>query len=142
MRKFIIPFFIGLAGMFLNTSCLFYEEWFFPLMTFENNSNMTVRVVPSLEYPDTLPPAYQKYHYYIDWYAPHVKGEFDFITKREKVFKNYPVIQFFIYDVSEYNTLDETELRERELDQKLKLLHRYEVTRGWMEEHDWTITYP
>jgi len=62
------------------------------------------------------------------------------------MFEEYPIIQLFVYKKSEFYSYlhlpypDIDSLKQRNF--RPIELRRYELTREWLEEHDWTVVYP
>ena len=108
--------------------------------TVVNNSNKIVSVVISgREFPDTLYPL----GYGMDEYAPHETSSFyisdhrDYWKSRDQYLNEFPVIQVFIVDAKTLLEQEEVSIREHHL-----ILRRYELTRKWLEQHNWTVVYP
>lgn len=108
--------------------------------TVVNNSNKIVSVVISgREFPDTLYPL----GYGMNEYAPHetssfyISGHRDYWKSRDQYLNEFPVIQVFIVDAKTLLEQKEVYIREHHL-----ILRRYELTRKWLEQHNWTVVYP
>lgn len=56
---------------------------------------------------------------------------------RDNAFKRYPTIQLYVFEIDslQYFTQSFDSILTSEF-------RRYELTKEWMEEHDWTVTYP
>ena len=87
-----------------------------------------------MEYPDTLYPK-ERIHWGI--IPPDTIVVIKSYDKRDYPFSFNPILQVFIYNKTTMNTIPWDSVRSQS-----HPLRRYEVTREWMEEHDWTITYP
>jgi hypothetical protein len=108
---------------------------------FVNNSDITIGVIMSgREYPDTLYPLGKGY----GWeFAPHKKGDYiishylDYNKTRDEYLKEFPIVQVFVIDYDLCGKVAPDTIRKYNM-----VLRRYELTREWLEEHNWTVTYP
>lgn len=120
---------------FLFTGCVicFFDV---PFFSFENNSDKFVEVLLTLDYPDTTITSDDTWRY-SHVYGSHVKGDFLFSMLRDNAFKRYPTIQLYVFEI------DSLQYYRQSFDSILTSeLRRYELTKEWMEEHNWTVTYP
>lgn len=123
------------------SSCFLIEDMgsLFVLVRFSNNSDDTLIVFDSILYPDTIFPYYDERQLRADYYIipPHRTNDIDYPASRTYIYKKISALQLFVYNYSVVKHLDGTDLRDSKY-----LLRRYELTKEWMEEHDWTVTYP
>lgn len=112
------------------------------LLTFQNNSGDTLMIAISLDYPDTLYPRRIRGCY--EPVGPHESRTLDLGHTREEAFSN-PILQLFVYNWSQFMSFSR-EQRETDIKGSIRWsnmeLRRYELTKEWMEEHNWTVTYP
>lgn len=108
---------------------------------FVNNSDMTIGVIMSgREYPDTLFPWGYAYG---DEFGPNEKNDYtishykDYQKTRDEYLNEFPIIQVFVIDYNLCGKISPDTIRKYNM-----VLRRYELTRKWLEEHDWTVTYP
>ncbi len=120
----------------LLSSCNWFAETIsFKFCSFDNNSDTTYFYIAlSTDYPDTL------YHwedgYWIRCNLFYRGQDISFADPPEHYFEKNKVLQLFLfYDDRVWNYEDSAKWSKQ-------FLRRYEFTREWMEEHDWTITYP
>ncbi len=141
MKK-LIPYFafMILAGH----SCILGEQLSFDFCTFTNNSNDTLVIYTNTHYPDTILPPYNNTSE--DFCPPHHTITIGTVNRRETMFKKNSVIQAFVYKWS-----DILAFRKKQpavVDSLFNIgpyhleLRRYELTREWLDEHDWTVVYP
>lgn len=143
----VIRFLVSLLPIFLFTQCelMFRGDGPFDFCDFRNESEDTLTFCMSRDYPDTMMTAWQSTYHRNDCppgEAIRIECEFN----RKDMFEEYPIIQLFVYKKSEfysylklpYPDIDSLEQRNfRPIE-----LRRYELTREWLEEHDWTVVYP
>lgn len=102
-----------------------------------NHSNVEIYgFVKGGEYTDTVIPERIGYTFHA---KPHelVTFSVSFDTREEYMQKN-PVIQVFIAD---YDAM-RRDKNYPQVNNKDYFLKRYELTREWLEEHNWIIDYP
>lgn len=111
---------------------------YYPFVTFENRTGITLAVCTSLEYPDTFLTPWAKRSMHT---ISNGTDEIRLPLPKDEIFAKTDRVQLFIYD---QNVLTEAELdksptpiKDRHLE-----LRRYELTRDWLEEHNWTVVYP
>lgn len=138
MNKYYPVIFV-LLSIFILSSCAWMGEdkSGVPFIALNNQSDETVMLIYKFDYPDTM-----LYHTYslIAWddlpIPPHKKRVANCALTREEVFSLNPIVQIFVVD---YKKRYNSKLPEEE---RNAYLRRYELTREWLEEHDWTVTYP
>ena len=146
MKKLFFSALLFFACVTLFTQC----NWLFDitmepagmeLLTFDNRSDQRLWIIAcGEEYPDTL---YPFGHGGGNEYSPHEKSSIwlnygiDEFPSRLDYLAKYPIIQVFVVDHETRMTFSTDTIRARNL-----VLRRYELTREWLEEHDWTVVYP
>ena len=115
------------------------EDLSLPILArFNNQSADTLIVAISTNYPDTIYPYIDGSTFpYTNMILPYKTGNIEFSSGRKYAFDKYPVIQLFVFRLGDYLGRTEEDLHKAHL-----ALRRYELTREWLEEHDWTVTYP
>ena len=95
------------------------------------------------DYPNTSKITYSKE----DKCPPY--QSIDYITAyyRDELFRENPVVELFIFDCDDldaYYANDKVPITTlyEQLPKAHIELKRYELTREWLEQHDWTVTYP
>lgn len=139
-------FFLSLLSLVLiNSSCNFLAEtlWY-DFGYFENNTDDSLTIYTNTYYPDTILPQYNNASH--DVCPPHQRVTIETDNSRRAMFKKNRIIQLFVYKthdittymISHYPPIDSMyNFRFQHLE-----LRRYELTREWLEEHDWTVVYP
>lgn len=110
----------------------------FPFITFRNNYKDTIVCHLSYAYPDTVLPTF--------WERPHggrcpPSQATTIYTDmfRTTLYQKYDVIQLFVYDAKILDAYVDSHPASDSLGEYLK---RFELTQKWLEQHDWTVTYP
>ena len=117
--------------MILCCSC---DEWpEYDWLTVNNKSQDTLLIFFSVNYPDTLYPE-EWFHWGL--IPPDTVLSVRSYDERDYPFSYNSIVQLFIYNKTIF---DQIPWESRRLARPLR---RYEVTRPWMDEHGWTITYP
>lgn len=107
---------------------------------FKNESNQSIFVDHNYCYPDTLFSCDS--HEWIELVSPNEESSCELRDSWEKEFlwlqkKGIDYIQFIVVDSLVYRTQPCDSIREHNL-----VLKRYQVDLQYMEENNWTITYP
>ena len=114
-------------------------EWH-PIMTFRNNSQEELVAIYDFEYPDTL-----LKNFWYSFYCPPQKDTTLWHEYEKDVFiEKYPIFQLFIFrdsDVTNYLSAP-VPIENGAITEIKPVLKRYVLTREWLEQHDWTVTYP
>jgi len=140
MKKFVLFVLLAIAAVMM-TQCdvNLIPERYLVLFTFRNNSSDSLVYVVNYEYPDTLIP----YVGYWAEYAPPLKDTiYNYENSRKYFFNHYSYIHIYVFIMKDwYQFYDTHELNENILKYNL---HKksYELTKEWLEQHDWTVTYP
>ena len=144
MKKGLLSLFIFSIVIVHLTSCdnLEWGPWR-KFVTIQNNSDKTLLIGMGQDYPNTSKITYSKE----DKCPPY--QSIDYITAyyRDELFRENPVVELFIFDCDDldaYYANDKVPLQVliEQLPKADILLKRYELTREWLEQHDWTVTYP
>ena len=125
----------------LLTGCLWVPETLtFKFVRFDNKSPMeNFYVTLSLDYPDTSF-HYEDWSWYDKCFLFHKGQDISFGFIPDYYFEKNKVLQLFLfYDDGQRDFADTAKWHKKWATQ---FLRRYEFTREWMEEHNWTITYP
>ena len=137
MKKFVIFVLLAIAA-FATISIIQCEKFtmepeYPEFVKFINNSDITVYVIQDEDgYPDSIVPknrglgdrALPKEQTWLYCWGS---------SSRDEYLAENPTIQLFVCDLRVYYPgIDLQEL----------LLKRYVLTREWLEQHDWTVTYP
>ncbi len=112
---------------------------YYTFVTFENRTGLRLEVCTSLDYPDTL--LSDEAHYTTNTVDCNASEEIKLPYSRGEIFAKTAIVQLFVFD---HNVLIEAELDKSQVpirDRHLEL-RRYELSREWLEEHNWTVTYP
>lgn len=143
LRRFasclVLVFFISMTS----STCEFLsmEPDSMVLCTFANQSNRDVCIIISgREYPDTLYP--QGYGIGIEVHAQdeseaYISHHLDYWKTREQYLEEFPIIQLFVVDREIARNKRPSTIRAHKL-----ILRRYEISREWLEQHNWRIVYP
>ena len=140
MRTILIPLLFVIIAI---SSCIFAEVQVeeYEVIVFNNSSDDTICIHFSLDYPDTLSPIPRRK---ITRFLPHQSIVITSLSSRTELFAKTKVIQAFVYRAKDINNIvdefhgkTDSVLRERHIE-----LRRYELSREWLEEHDWTVVYP
>lgn len=138
MKHTITFIFSGIILLVLIGSCNWLAESFsYKFCRFDNSSSKKFfYAYLSIDYPDTIFHWNNRSSYERD--LLFYKGQdIYFANPRNEYFKKHKTLQIFLFsgteDRHEWN--DSAQFISN-------FLRRYEVTREWMDEHDWTITYP
>ena len=136
--KHLKPFVLLTALSAMLSGCI-YEDLSLPVLArFVNQSADTLIVAVTINYPDTIYPYIDDSTFpYSNTILPYQKGNIEYSFSREYAFEKYPVIQFFVFRLQDYLSHTEEELHNGHYE-----LRRYELTREWFKEHDWTVVYP
>lgn len=131
--------FIAIFSTFILNSCLWLGEDVAGdlFITLDNQSDKEVLICYTFDYPDTT--------LYRDRFSPprdvgptppHTKGYVYCKLKRDEIFRMNSIVQIFVLDYKQW--------RDNSLPPEVRwsYLRRYELTRKWLEENDWTVTYP
>ena len=113
---------------------LFTMEPEYPeFVEFVNNSNKTIFIILDEEgYPDSIAPNIGT----TCSVKPRAQNTlFCDCWSREEYMAKYPTIQLFIGDCDAYDKDPMIKLQDL-------ILKRYVLTREWLEQYDWTVTYP
>ena len=118
-------------------SCLFAEEIGpgEPFITFYNNSDKTVCLLYTHNYPDTTITKEDNPNFDSEGIPPHTHRLAYSYLSRKQVFRRNYIVQIYVLD------WDKTRSK-LPFEERFSYLRRYELTRKWLEEHDWTVTYP
>ena len=138
--KILRFFLMACIATFPLSSCILGEDLgLFVLAKFNNNSDDTLLVFDSEFYPDTIFPYYDERQLRAEFYIvpPHSISDLNSPVSRKYFYERTYALQLFVYNYSVVRLMDASDLRKNEY-----LLRRYELTKEWMEEHDWTVTYP
>lgn len=111
------------------------EDEFTRFITFRNNSARDILLRISTNYPDTMLPKDC-----IEVYEVFRAGQSTdavFLQSYIKKILMNDVLILFVYDYKTfaYTPFDSVRINHLELS-------RYELTREWLDEHDWTVVYP
>ncbi len=140
MKKLLF-FTISLIAMLIMPQCgsLDFLETDFDLFTFRNTSSDSLICVVNYEYPDTLIPLIGQ----LERYVPPLKDTtYAYHDTRKNFFKKYSSIRVYVFLLDNYDDFYSThEATENILKYNIEK-KRYELTREWLEQHDWTVTYP
>ena len=131
---------LSVIFLFGVSSCHPVNEWV-PFFTFKNNSDRALGLIIRHSPPES--PYSRKEILYDLWMYPGEKafdvwyGEVNIL----KAFEKYPKLYLYIFD---RDTLwqyydDATECKLIENHRELRLM---ELTKEYMESHNWTVTYP
>ena len=143
MKKFSLFISIIFALLFFS-NCSLIGDFFFPydyapIFTLRNNSTDSLVIVVDYNYPDTSM-AKSRWHY--AWPPQKDTIYFERDNDRETIFKRNSVVQIFAFKFKDWITF----YTANDLDVNIVDYHipykRYELTREWLEQHDWTVTYP
>lgn len=112
-------------------------------VTIQNNSDRHLIIGISVDYPNTSKIALSK----ADTCPPYQSADYIVGFYRNELFEMNPIIELYIYDrydIAAYYANDKVPLQDliEQLPKADILLKRYELTREWLEQHDWTVTYP
>ena len=114
------------------------------LLKFKNNSDIDLRInVLGETYSDTLYPAHRAWgdeiiaHESEDIWVSCLKNG-QGVGTREEYLADYPIVQIFVLD----DKLRKQKIPLDTIRAYNMILRRYELTREWLEEHDWTVVYP
>lgn len=110
----------------------------YDFITFRNNSDDTLSLYINYDYPDTVLRKYLD----VGSGLPHQETNVRTSASREHLFKNYRVVQIFVYKTKDVMFFYKTHNLNEPLGGNHLELKRYELTKDWSEEHNWTITYP
>ena len=132
MKKLCYPLLILLMVLF--TQCEEVDP-FVRFFTFQNNSSEDILLRISTNCADTLLPedCIEAYGVYRAGQSTDVTYQLSFI---EELLTN-DVLTLFAYDYKMFAYTPFDSVRHNHLE-----LRRYELTREWLEEHDWTVVYP
>ena len=129
--------------LIITHSCIFAEQMIFEFCSFMNNSDDTLVVAVATNYPDTILPYYDVGRKIC---LPRQKTAIDLADSRKALFKKASVIQLFVYDKNDLDAFVTKYYPDVDSMGYYRYQHfelrRYELTRDWLEEHDWTVTYP
>lgn len=132
MKRLFTYFILGLITMFLLSQCDYWPEEY-PFLRFVNRSGVDVAVRISTEYPDTLINDYG-----FKRCSQHDTTELTTHFPIEELFAMNDTIQLIVLDW--YHFRENYYVSFDSLNRNI--LRRYELTREWLEEHDWTVVYP
>ena len=140
MRKraclaFVFSIFVSL--LLINCDPPFFETFFL----FKNESNQTLGLIIRHVPPET---EYLRTECIINLYMPPGENAFNITNgdpKGLKSFSNYPKLYLYVFDVDTLTKYydDAIEYKLIENRRELKLI---ELTKEYMESHNWTVTYP
>ena len=138
MRRYHLIF-IAIFSTFIIYSCVWLGEDLAgnPFITIDNQSDKEILLFYTFDYPDTT--LYREHFYPArndGPTPPHTKEVAYCKSTRQEVFGMNPIVQIFVVDYKQW--------RDNSLPSEVRwsYLRRYELTRKWLEEHDWTVTYP
>ena len=125
--------------MFILSSCVWMgdDKTGNPFITFDNQSDKEVLLCYTFDYPDST--LYRDHFYPAHDNVstpPHTKKVAYCESTRKEIFSMNSIVQIFVVDYkqwSNYSIPDEV---------RWSYLRRYELTREWLEKHNWTVTYP
>lgn len=131
---------LSVIFLLLVSSCHFVDKWV-PFFTFKNNTNQTLGLIIRHSPPEV--PYSRKDILYDMWMYPGEQpfdvwyGDVNIL----KAFEEYPKLYLYIFD---RDTLwqyydDAIEYKLIENRRELKMI---ELTKEYMESHNWTVTYP
>lgn len=138
-------FFFPLGVLFTVLQCTgpFIETFDEPqkLVTFKNDSKDSITVQLSNSYPDTICPPFS--NVLGGCLCPPLQQE-DVLVYEDpnELLNKYPVIQVFVFKSSTVKEFFDTHRIFDPIGKYHLELKRYELTREWLEAHDWTVTYP
>lgn len=112
-------------------------------VTIQNNSDKTLLIGMSLDYPNTSKIMYSKE----DKCPPHQSTDYITAYYPSELFRENPIVELFIFDCDDldaYYANDKVPITTlyEQLPKAHIELKRYELTHEWLEQHDWTVTYP
>ena len=145
-KKKMLLFIFAVTSVLLFVQCgwLTMEPAGINLLKFKNNSDIDLRInVLGETYPDTLYPAHRAWgdeinaHESTDIWVPCLKNGQE-VGTREEYLADYPIVQIFVLD----DKLRKQKIPLDTIRAYNMILRRYELTREWLEEHDWTVVYP
>ena len=137
MKKFvnIVLFAILVFATFSIIQCKeFTMEPEYPeFVKFINNSDITVNVIQDEDgYPDSIVPSNRGRGPRVlpkEQTSLYCRGS----SSRDEYLAENPTIQLFVCDLRTYSP---------GINLQDLVLKRYVLTREWLEQHDWTVTYP
>jgi len=110
----------------------------YDFITFRNNSDDSLSLYINYDYPDTVLRKYLD----VGCGIPHQETNVSAYANREHLFKNHLVVQIFVYKTNDVKDFYKTHDYNEPLGGHHLELKRYELTREWLEEHNWIIDYP
>ena len=105
------------------------------ISAFYNNSDKTVCLLYTHNYPDTTITKEDNPNFDSEGIPPHTHRLAYSYLSRKQVFRRNYIVQIYVLD------WDKTRSK-LPFEERFSYLRRYELTREWLEEHDWTVTYP
>lgn len=109
-------------------------------LTIQNNSDMAIYTYLDDTYPDT----FLTHQIASEVCQPHQTVTLLTHYSQTDIFDRNPIIQLFVMDVNDVMNFFKTD--DDSVGYKFPYAHlelkRYELTREWLEQHDWTVTYP
>jgi len=110
----------------------------YEFIIFRNNCDDTLVLYVNYQYPDTL----MAQNGDVGIGIPHQDSKIEAYASRKYIFKNHQIIQLFIYKLDDVTEFYKNHHPNDPLGGNHLELKRYELTKDWLEEHNWTITYP
>lgn len=136
--KHLKPTFLLTVLPFMLCGCPAEDLSLFVLTQFANQSDDTLIVAVATNCSDSIYPYIDDSTFpYTNTIFPYQTGNIEYPLSRKYAFDKYPVIQFFVFRLRDYLGYTQEELHNGHYE-----LRRYELTREWLEEHDWTVVYP
>lgn len=130
---------ISIFSTLLLSSCWWMGEDFggIPFITIDNQSDKEILLCYTFDHPDTT--LYRDHFYPAKNNGPtppYTKEVAYCKSTRKEVFGMNPIVQIFVLDYKQWTNYKLSD------EERWSYLRRYEFTREWLEEHDWTVTYP
>ena len=110
----------------------------YDFITFRNNSDDTLSLYINYDYPDTVLRKYLD----VGCGLPNQETNVSAYADREHLLKNHRVVQIFVYKTKDVMAFYKTHDLNEPLGGNHLELMRYELTKDWLEENNWTIEYP
>lgn len=138
MKQLSIHLLLGIIALTSFVACAMdYWPKKYPFLRFVNRSGINVEVLISTEYPDTL------IH---DWGGKTCLSqdttELTTHFPLDELFEQNSVIQLIVFDYYHIREHISGEAITFLDSLNRNILRRYELTREWLDEHDWTVVYP